>query len=91
MLNLTQRLLLGCVVIAALAVGLVAITHRALAAAGDSFISVAFIVSIVLVEIATIVLVLHPIKMLADDLIDLLRNSPASRPTFQRVVMYDIP
>jgi len=67
MLNLTQRLLLGCVVIAALAVGLVAITHRALAAAGDSFISVAFIVSIVLVEIATIVLVLHPIKMLADD------------------------
>ena len=67
MLNLTQRLLLGCVVIAALAVGLVAITHRALAAAGDSFISVAFIVSIVLVEVATIVLVLHPIKMLADD------------------------
>jgi len=67
MLNLTQRLLLGCVVIAALAVGLVAITHRALAAAGDSFISVAFIVSIVLVEIATVILVLHPIKMLADD------------------------
>jgi signal transduction histidine kinase len=67
MLNLTQRLMLGCVVIAALAVGLVAITHRALAAAGDSFISVAFIFAIVLVEIATIVLVLHPIKMLADD------------------------
>jgi two-component system, NtrC family, sensor histidine kinase KinB len=67
MLNLTQRLMLGCVVIAALAVGLVAITHRALAAAGDSFISVAFVVAIVLVEIATIVLVLHPIKMLADD------------------------
>ena len=67
MLNLTQRLMLGCVVIAALAVGLVAITHRALAAAGDSFIAVAFIFAIVLVEIATIVLVLHPIKMLADD------------------------
>ena len=67
MLNLTQRLLLGCVLIAALAVGLVAITHRALASAGDSFISVAFIVSIVLVEIATVILVLHPIKMLADD------------------------
>jgi signal transduction histidine kinase len=67
MLNLTQRLMLGCVVIAALAVGLVAVTHRALAAAGDSFISVAFIFAIVLVEIATIVLVLHPIKMLADD------------------------
>jgi NtrC-family two-component system sensor histidine kinase KinB len=67
MLNLTQRLLLGCVVIAALAVGLVAITHRALAGAGYSFISVAFVFAIVLVEIATIVLVLHPIKMLADD------------------------
>jgi len=67
MLNLTQRLMLGCIVIAALAVGLVAITHRALAAAGDSFISWAFVVSIILVEIATIVLVLHPIRMLADD------------------------
>jgi signal transduction histidine kinase len=67
MLNLTQRLMLGCVVIAALAVGLVAITHRALAASGDTFISTAFIVSIVLVEIATILLVLHPIRMLAND------------------------
>lgn len=67
MLNLTQRLMLGCVVIAALAVGLVAITHRALAVAGDTFISTAFIVSIVLVEIATIMLVLHPIRMLAND------------------------
>ena len=67
MLNLTQRLMLGCVVIAALAVGLVAITHRALAVSGDTFISTAFIVSIVLVEIATILLVLHPIRMLAND------------------------
>src|SRR6266568_699939 len=67
MLNLTQRLILGCVVIAALGVALVVFTHRALAAAGQSPEAWAFIVSIVLVEIATIMLVLQPIRMLAND------------------------
>ena len=35
MLNLTQRLILGCVLLGCLTVGLVAATHKALAAAGQ--------------------------------------------------------
>jgi len=67
MLNLTQRLVLGCVLIAALTIGLVAVTHRVLASAGQSFVAFAFVLSIVLVEIATILIVLHPIRRLAND------------------------
>ena len=67
MLNLTQRLILGCVVIAALAVWLVAATHRALAAAGQMHLAVALLISLILVEVATVMLVLHPIRMLAAD------------------------
>ena len=68
MLNLKHRLILGCVVVAALAVGLVAIAHRALASAGLSGLAYAFIVALVLVEVGTVLLVLHPIKMLARDI-----------------------
>ena len=67
MLNLTQRLILGCVAIAALAVGLVAATHRALSAAGQMHLAIALLVSLILVEIATVMVVLHPIRMLAGD------------------------
>ena len=67
MLNLTQRLILGCVVIAALGVWLVAATHRALAASGQLRLAIALLVSLVLVEVATVMLVLHPIRMLAND------------------------
>ena len=67
MLNLTQRLILGCVVLTALAVGLVAITYRTLAAHGQSFVAVAFLISIVLVELGMVLLVLHPIRMVAND------------------------
>jgi hypothetical protein len=35
MLNLTQRLILGCVLLVGLAFGLVAATHKALAARGS--------------------------------------------------------
>ena len=67
MLNLTQRLILGCVVIAALGVALVAATHRALAAAGEVRLAIALLVSLILVEVATVMLVLHPIRMVAND------------------------
>ncbi len=67
MLNLTQRLILGCVVIAALGVWLVAATHRALAASGQLRLAIALLISLVLVEVATVMLVLHPIRMLAND------------------------
>ena len=43
MLNLTQRLILGCILLACLAGGLVAATHRALAAAGEMRLAYGFI------------------------------------------------
>jgi signal transduction histidine kinase len=67
MLNLTQRLILGCVLVTALTVGLVMIAHRALAAAGLSFVALAFLVFIFLVEVGTALFVLHPIRILAGD------------------------
>lgn len=67
MLNLTQRLLLGCLLITALLVAMVAATHRALAAGGQSFTAVAFVASIMLIELGMVLLVLHPIHTLARD------------------------
>ena len=67
MLNLTQRLIIGCVVIAALGVCLVAVTHRALAASGELRLAIALLISLILVEVATIMMVLYPIRMLAND------------------------
>jgi NtrC-family two-component system sensor histidine kinase KinB len=67
MLNLAQRLILGCVVLASLTVGLVALTHRALAAAGQLRMAWIFVVAAILVEVATVYVVLHPIHRLAQD------------------------
>jgi two-component system, NtrC family, sensor histidine kinase KinB len=67
MLNLTQRLILGCILIAALAVSLVIITHRALVAAGELRVAVALLVSLILTEIAMVMLVLHPVRIVAED------------------------
>ncbi|MGB6721823.1 MAG: ATP-binding protein [Terracidiphilus sp.] len=67
MLNLSQRLILGCVLLACLTTGLVAATHRALAAAGDSRLAYAFIAAALVVEIGTVFFVLRPIRMLARD------------------------
>ena len=49
MLNLAQRLILGCVLVAVLGVSLVATTRHALAAAGDLPLAIALLVSIILV------------------------------------------
>jgi signal transduction histidine kinase len=67
MLNLNQRLILGCVLLAGLTVGLVIVTHRALAAAGQSSLAVVFVFAALLVELGTIYFVLGPIHMLARD------------------------
>lgn len=75
MLNLTQRLIIGCVVIAALGLCLVAFTHRALAAAGQWHLAVALLISLVLVEVATVMVVLHPIRMLANDAVKIARGN----------------
>jgi NtrC-family two-component system sensor histidine kinase KinB len=67
MFNLSQRLILGCALLACLTVGLVAVTHHALAAAGLSKVAYVFVLAALLVEVGTIYLVLQPIRMLARD------------------------
>ncbi|HUV70283.1 MAG TPA: ATP-binding protein [Terracidiphilus sp.] len=67
MLNLTQRLVLGCVLLACLTAALVAVTHSALAAAGLSTLAYAFVLAALLVEIGTVYFVLSPIRTLARD------------------------
>jgi PAS domain S-box-containing protein len=67
MLNLSQRLILGCVLLAGLMVGLVAAAHRALAAAGQTKLAWAFVLAALLVEVGTVYFVLGPIHMLARD------------------------
>src|SRR4051794_12839263 len=66
MLNLTQRLIISCVFIAGLGVGIVAATHHALAAARQSHLASAVLVSMILVEIGMVMLVLHPIGVLGE-------------------------
>jgi len=67
MLNLTQRLILGCVLAGCLLVGLVAVTHKALAASGELRVAIYFVAAVLLVEAVTVYFVLRPLKMLARD------------------------
>jgi signal transduction histidine kinase/HAMP domain-containing protein len=67
MLNLAQRLILGCVLLGCLTVGLVVATHRALTAAGQLHLANAICVVAVVVAAATIFFVLRPIRNLARD------------------------
>jgi len=67
MLNLSQRLIVGCVLLTGLTLALVASTHRALAAAGQLPLGFAFVVAALLVELGTIYFVLRPVRTLARD------------------------
>jgi signal transduction histidine kinase/HAMP domain-containing protein len=67
MLNLSQRLILGCALLACLTVGLVAVTHSALTAAGQSTLAYVFVIAALLIELGTVYFVLRPIHMLARD------------------------
>src|ERR1700733_9146193 len=67
MLNLSQRLILGYLVIAGLLVGLVELTHRALAAAGQLRLAWIIVIAAIVVELGTAFLVLRPIQGLARD------------------------
>jgi nitrogen fixation/metabolism regulation signal transduction histidine kinase len=67
MLNLTQRLILGCVLLGCLTVGLVVATHKALVAAAQLHLAYAVIAAVVVVAAATLFFVLRPIHMLARD------------------------
>jgi PAS domain S-box-containing protein len=67
MLNLSQRLILGCVLLAGLTAGLAVTAHRALLAAGQTGIGWIFAAAAVLVAAGTAYFVLRPINMLARD------------------------
>jgi NtrC-family two-component system sensor histidine kinase KinB len=67
MLNLTQRLILGLVLIAALAIGLLAVSHRALQSAGQLGVAWAIVDAIVVVGLGTAYFVLWPILELSRD------------------------
>jgi two-component system, NtrC family, sensor histidine kinase KinB len=67
MLNLTQRLILGCVLMAGLAAALGVLTHRALAGARLAGESDGLLGAMVLVALLTAIFVLMPIRRLARD------------------------
>src|ERR1035437_1307352 len=67
MLNFSQRLILGCALLAGLTVWLGAEAHHALASSGHTVLPYALPIAAVLVAIATILLVLSPIRMVARD------------------------
>jgi NtrC-family two-component system sensor histidine kinase KinB len=66
-LNLTQRLIVGCVLLAGLTLGLLVATHRALLAAGKLGLAWGFVLAAVLVAAGMAYLVLQPINRLARD------------------------
>ncbi len=67
MLNLTQRLILGCVVMAGLTLGLLAATRHTLAAAGQLGLAWAFVAAAFVVAGVTLFLALQPIRRVARD------------------------
>jgi two-component system, NtrC family, sensor histidine kinase KinB len=67
MLNLTQRLILGCAILAGLTIWLGIDAHQALVASGHAKLSIALPIAEVAVAIATLILVLQPIRSLARD------------------------
>ncbi|MGD0346305.1 MAG: ATP-binding protein [Terracidiphilus sp.] len=67
MLNLTQRLILGCVLLGCLTVGLAVAAHKALAAAGQLHLAYALSAAALAIAAATIFFALRPIQDLARD------------------------
>lgn len=68
MLNLTQRLILGCFALAALTAAFAFTTRHALRVAGEEPIAIAFVLGSILVCAGTIVSVWLPIRMVARDI-----------------------
>jgi len=67
MLNLSQRLILGCFLLVGLMVGLLALTHRVLLAAGETKLAWMFVAAAILIAAGTVYFVLAPIRQVARD------------------------
>jgi signal transduction histidine kinase/HAMP domain-containing protein len=67
MLNLTQRLILGCVSLAGLVIWLGVAAYKPLLAAGHQLLAVILPIAAVAIAVATLILVLQPIRSLARD------------------------
>ncbi len=67
MLNLSQRLILGCTLLAACTLGLFLFTRHTLSAAGAEPLGAAFAIASLVICLATIVFVLAPIRSLVRD------------------------
>jgi len=67
MLNLSQRLILGCVLLTAFTVGLAIVARHALSGAGEGGLGLAFALASLLTCAVTIILVLRPIHILSRD------------------------
>jgi signal transduction histidine kinase len=67
MLNLSQRLILGCAVLVGLIAGLVLATRHALVATGQSRLAFVVLAAAVVVAVATVFFVLRPVRLMARD------------------------
>lgn len=67
MLNLSQRMILGCALMACMTIGLALSAHGALAAAGKTPLAVGFVLAALLISFATAFFVLSPIRKLSKD------------------------
>src|SRR5665213_1897695 len=67
MLNLSQRLILGCALSAGLTVALAIAVHRQLAASGHPALALIAALAAILIAVGTILLVLLPVRRLASD------------------------
>jgi len=67
MLNLTQRLILGCTLISGLTASLVLATHRSLAASGQLGLALLILTAVVVIAVGTVFFALRPVRRLARD------------------------
>lgn len=67
MLNLAQRLIIGCTLLGCLTAALVIAAHKALGASGQLGLGYAFIAAAVVIAAVTVFFVLRPVQMLARD------------------------
>ena len=67
MLNISQRLILGCLLLAGLLVGFALVSHRALAATGMGGIALFFVLAAFAIAAGTVYFVLGPIRSVARD------------------------